>query len=253
VAAEKALRTFRAVLAYDGTRHHGWQWQKNAPTVQGALEEALLKIVRRRVSVVAAGRTDAGVHARGQVVSFILPPSARLGAGALQKALNAILPRSIRVKGLSPAPKDFHARRDAKRKRYAYRIYDGPVMPPLERLYALHSPVRLDCATMREALRRLVGKHDFAAFRAAGSPTKTSVRTLYRASLARRGCRITMRFEADGFLRHMVRNIVGTLLMAGRGELAPKYMTEILRSRDRGRAGPTAPPEGLVLEKVMFE
>ncbi|UCF81533.1 MAG: tRNA pseudouridine(38-40) synthase TruA [Acidobacteriota bacterium] len=251
MAAEKG-KTFRAVLAYDGTSHHGWQRQKDTPTIQGAFEDALFEITRRHVAVVAAGRTDAGVHARGQAVSFALP-HARLGAGALQRALNALLPPSIRVKCLSPAPKNFHARRDAKRKRYAYRIYDGPVMPPLERLYALHSPGRIDCATMREALRRLVGKHDFAAFRAAGSSTKTSVRTLYRASLTRRGHRITMRFEADGFLRHMVRNIVGTLLMAGRGELAPEDMTEILRSKDRGRAGPTAPPEGLVLEKVTFE
>lgn len=244
------MTKYRALLHYAGTRYSGWQAQKNQTTVQGEIQQALERICRERVSVVASGRTDAGVHARGQTAHFRLSES--MPADLLLRALNGVLPGDIRVMRLGLAADDFHAQKQALKKRYEYRIYNGPVLSPFLRGFVLHVRAKLDFDAMAEAAALLPGRRDFKAFAAASSSVVDFHRRVFLSRMIRRGRLWTYRIEGDGFLRHMVRNIVGTLLEAGRGRLSPQRITEILASRDRRRAGPTAPPEGLMLTKVWY-
>ena len=245
------MPTFRIVLEYDGTEFQGWQVQRQGErTVQGALEAALLQVTGTAVAVVGAGRTDAGVHAEGQVASCRV--ETRLDPATLQRALNAVLPHDVAVQELSRVPDAFHARRDALGKLYVYRVWNAASRSPLRERTALWVPDRLDLAAMRQALGTLVGTHDFASFQAAGSKPGPTVRRLDRADLEADGGTLRVALEGSGFLRHMVRNVVGTLLEVGRGRRRADSMAALLAARDRTQAGATAPAHGLTLVRVRY-
>jgi tRNA pseudouridine38-40 synthase len=233
-------------VAYEGTRYAGFQVQVNAPTVQGELERALGTICDEPVRVTGAGRTDAGVHASGQVVDF--RTASPLNAADLGRGVNALLPEDIAISGLEPAEESFHARFSATGRTYEYRIRNAGERDPLERLREHWISATLDVAAMEEASARLVGRRDFSAF-AAGPG---GVRTVRSASWCRNGPRLVFEISADAFLRGMVRAIVGTLLWVGRAKIDARAFEEIVASRDRSRAGPSAPANGLCLVAVEY-
>lgn len=249
------MRTLKLTVAYEGTNFAGWQWQAGEPTVQGALEAALHTVTGTEVRAIASGRTDAGVHALGQVVS--LRCETRLDNPTLRKALNANLPPEVVVLDVQTAPDDFHAIRDAKRKRYRYVLHDGPVRPVHERRYCWHRPPRLDDEAMRQGAAILVGRHDFKSFQTSGAERKTSVRTVFEFSVRRdpsaHGDFIVCEVEADGFLYNMVRAMVGTLVEVGTHRREPAWVAEVLAACDRTKAGPNAPPQGLFLVRVHYD
>jgi tRNA pseudouridine38-40 synthase len=244
--------TFRLTLEYDGEAFEGWQLQPGVRrTVQGVLEAAVARVTGQRVRVVASGRTDAGVHAEGQVASLQLETD--LDADRLRCALNGVLPRDVAVVDAARAPDAFHARRDALTKLYRYRIWNGRDRSPLRERRALYLAHCLDLAAMRRAARAFEGTHDFASFQASGSSVASSERTLLRLEVAgEAGAVVALLFEGGGFLRHMVRILAGTLLAVGSGRWAPEDMPAILAARDRRRAGPTAPAHGLTLVAVHY-
>jgi tRNA pseudouridine38-40 synthase len=245
--------TFRLTLEYDGAGFQGWQAQPaGRRTVQATLEQAFARVTGQRVRVMGSGRTDAGVHAEGQVASVQV--ETRLPPERLRGALNGVLPRDVAVWALEPAPEGFDARRDARSKLYRYALWNGPTRSPLREARAWCLQRRLDLPAMREAAACLVGTHDFRSFQAAGSGVATSVRTL--SSLAIRGeagGAIDLEFEGSGFLRHMVRNLVGTLVEVGSGQRPADELPSVLAARDRARAGPTAPARALTLVRVRYE
>ncbi len=243
-------RTFRLTLAYDGTAYRGWQVQPDAPTVQGCLLVAAGQVLGKPVRVTGASRTDAGVHALRQVASLVT--SARLSARSLAPALNAHLPREIRVLDALEVDGAFDARRAASGKRYAYLIDNDAVPSPLLLRYTWHVRAPLDLAAMRAALRLLRGTHDFSAFCASAGRDRRPVCTLRAAHVVRTRRLIAVVLSADSFLHHMVRNIVGSLVEVGRGRQEPAWLGRVLESRDRTRAGPTAPGPGLVLVRVVY-
>jgi tRNA pseudouridine38-40 synthase len=287
------MPAFKLTLAYDGTDLVGWQRQASGISVQGLLEDALRELDGRAVIVSGAGRTDAGVHALGQVASFSLDRA--IESDALARAINAQLPKTVRVVAAIETPPEFHARFAARAKTYRYRIWNGPVISPFEHRYAWHITGPLDVGAMCAAARRVDGRHDFAAFQAAGSTTTTTERTILASCVRRRvtaeeqpslssrpssdglasreaeekTCSgiesdgfdlsvlrgeglITYEIVGDGFLRHMVRTIVGTLVEIGRGRRAVDWIDDVLASRDRAAAGPTAPAAGLFLVAVDY-
>ncbi|MEO7271496.1 MAG: tRNA pseudouridine(38-40) synthase TruA [Vicinamibacterales bacterium] len=248
-----AARTLKLTIAYDGTDLVGWQRQPAGISVQGLLEDALAAFEGGPVTVHGAGRTDAGVHALAQVASVSL--SATHDPHAIRRGLNAVLPPAVRVTGIDDAPPGFHARFAAVGKIYEYRLVPAPVVSPFLARYGWQVPPRIDQDAMREAGHALIGRHDFAAFQGTGSGVEETVRTL--ASLEWRqdeaaGGPLVITVSADGFLRHMVRNIVGTLVDVGMRRWPPQAMASILASRDRARAGRTAPPHGLFLVAVRY-
>lgn len=242
------MKNYRVVVAYDGTAFLGWQRQPSGRTVQGVLEEAVQKITGKKTVVHGAGRTDAGVHALGQVASF--RGAFKLTDEVLARALNAVLPADLRVLSLAAAPESFHARRSARSKTYRYRIARAPQPNPLERHAVLHWPYPLRLGKMRRAARMFVRTADFTAF--SSNRDRSPVRTVTRSELRRTGDEIVYTIEAAGFLRYMVRTIVGTLLEVGRGRLEPEAIEEIFRRRDRSLAGPTAAAKGLTLVRVDY-
>jgi tRNA pseudouridine38-40 synthase len=248
--------TFKLTLAYDGTGLVGWQRQPEGVSVQGLLEDVLARLTAApRVTVTGAGRTDAGVHARGQVASVVLDTDR--AAADLQRGLNALLPPAVRVLAVEVAAPGFHARFGAKEKRYAYHAVVGPLVSPFDVRYAWHIPYPLDVAAMRAALPAIAGRHDFAAFQSTGSDIEDSVRTLSEARLDDApaeggGTSLVLTLAGDGFLRHMVRAIAGSVVEVGRGRWPPARIGEILASADRSQAGPTAPPHGLFLVSVRY-
>ena len=255
------MRTLKLTLAYDGTAFVGWQRQQSGISIQGLVEDAFARIEGSSVVVTGAGRTDAGVHAVGQVASVRVGHP--IGVAPLQRALNAILPEEVRVLEVVEAPGDFHARFGARAKTYHYRIVTGYIVSPFERRYAWHVTQPLDIEAMRAAARPLVGTHDFAAFRAAGTETSTTVRTITRLDVTEtappvaavadpRARAIALEVDGDGFLRHMVRTIAGTLVEIGTGRRTPQSIVATLASKDRSEAGPTAPPWGLFLVRVEY-
>ncbi len=241
----------KLVLEYDGTRYVGWQVQPNGPSVQAAIERALEALHKGPRRVTAAGRTDAGVHALGQVVSF--PEERPLPLSAYVKGMNALLAEDVAVRAASIEPDGFDARRSARGKRYRYFVENFDTRAPLTRLRAWQVFGPLDVAAMREAARHLVGRHDFAAFQAADCTADHAVRDVGRLDLVgQAGGRIEVVMEATAFVKHMVRNFVGTLVEVGKGKRDPASIPALLASRDRTRAGRTAPPHGLVLEEVFY-
>ena len=239
------------VLEYDGTRYVGWQVQPNGPSVQAQVERALATLHHAPRRVTAAGRTDAGVHARGQVVSFAEPEP--LPLRAYVQGMNALLPPDVAVRSARLEPDGFDARRSARGKRYRYVIENGPTRAPLSRLHAWQNFHPLDVEAMRAAAAHLVGRHDFASFQASDCASRHAVREVRRLELlGEPGGRIELVVEATAFVKHMVRNIVGTLVEVGEGKRSPASMADLLDARDRTRAGPTAPPQGLYLEEVFY-
>jgi len=252
-AAAPALslrRAYRLVLAYDGTGFHGWQIQPDAVTVQGTLLAAAQRLFGGDVRVIGASRTDAGVHALRQTVA--LAADSDHPAATVQAALNAHLPREIRVVAAADAPVGFDARRAARGKRYLYLIDNGTVVSPLLLRWAWHVPGRLDLGAMRTALAALHGTHDCSAFCAAPGREVEPTCRLRALHVRRRKAIIAVALSADRFLHHMVRNIVGSALEVGRGARPPGWLAEVLASRDRTQAGPTAPAHGLTLVRVLY-
>jgi tRNA pseudouridine38-40 synthase len=244
------MRTFKLTLAYDGTAFAGWQMQSGQRTVQGVLEDALYPIEGERVVVHAAGRTDAGVHAAGQVVSFTL--SSGIDCGALLRAVNVRLPEDVRVMRADEAPAGFNARFSARRKTYRYVLFTGHVVPPPLRHFVLHVPQALDVDAMQAAAALLVGEHDFSAFQASGGDVITSRREISVSQVSREQDQVTYEVTGSGFLRHMVRNIAGTLVEIGHGRRPIEDMARVLASRDRAQASATAPARGLTLWSVEY-
>lgn len=247
-------RTFKLTLAYDGGAYAGWQYQPGCATVQETLEQALARITGAVVRVAASGRTDAGVHALGQVVSFT--SDCPLPAEVLQRALNAELPRDMAVRSLEEARPGFHAIRHAVRKRYRYVLRDGRVPHVFERHYAWQVRERLDVEAMQRAAQVLVGRHDFSSFETSGSERQSSVRTIEEITLRRSADdsqRIVLEVAADGFLYNMVRTIVGSLVEIGRGARDEAWLAAVLEARERRAAGQTAPPQGLFLVHVDYK
>ena len=248
-------RILRLTLQYDGSEYVGWQRQPEGTSIQGLLEEALKPIEGAAVTVHGAGRTDAGVHALAQIASVRV--STPLDTATLARALNAALPQDVRVVRVEDADDNFHARFAATGKVYQYRIVNGPVISPFLRRYAWHVIPRLDQQALRDASTVLLGTHDFAAFQGTGTDVATSERTIHRLIwMADQdpfgSALLTMEIEGDGFLRHMVRAIAGTLVEIGRGRWPACEMETILTCKQRARAGTTAPPHGLFLVRVLY-
>ncbi|HXF73500.1 MAG TPA: tRNA pseudouridine(38-40) synthase TruA [Actinomycetota bacterium] len=247
------MRVLKLVLAYDGTDFRGFARQRGHRTVQGVLEAALERILGEVPPLSAAGRTDAGVHARGQVVSFPVPPAAaeRAEPGRVQRALNGILAPEVVVVRAVWAPAGFDARRSARAREYRYRIDVGPLPDPFTARYVWHRPGDPSLRPMRAAAGALLGEHDFASF-CRRPEVGGTVRRLERLAVSRRGDRVEVLARANAFCHQMVRSLVGTLVAVGEGRLDPGEIPAILEARDRSRAGPVAPPHGLTLERVIY-
>jgi tRNA pseudouridine38-40 synthase len=248
---------WKLTIAYDGTGLVGWQRQLTGPSVQALLEDAIAPLEGAPVVVHGAGRTDSGVHAWGQVASVTLHRA--VAPDIVVRAVNSRLPLSVRVLSAEEVDADFHARFLARGKTYRYRIWNGEVLDPFERNYVWHiAGPRLDADAMADAARHLVGQHDFAAFEGAGGDVRSSVRTIFRSTVSavhtpRGGPLVTYEVSGNGFLRYMVRSIVGSLVDVGRGYRQASWMADVVASRDRAKAGRTAPAAGLVLVSVEYE
>ena len=245
------MRNIRLLLEYDGAAYHGWQRQKNARTIQEAVEAALGRLTGEEARLVASGRTDAGVHALGQVANF--RTASRIPLKAFQVGLNSLLPRDIAVLHAAEVPPQFHARFSAVSKAYEYRILCRPARSPLELRYCWHLATPLDLEAMAKAAAALAGEHDFAAFQNRGSDVEHTVRRVLDAAwLAGDGGRLRFVISANGFLRGMARSLVGTMVEIGRGKRPPEDLAGLLASRDRAAAGATAPAAGLFLVRVVY-
>lgn len=251
------MRNIKLTLGYDGAKFHGWQIQPGVATIQGSLTDAVRKITQEPVSIYGASRTDAGVHALGQVASF--KTKSGLTTEELQRAMNALLPAEIRVVAAEEMGSDFHARWQAQEKTYHYRIFRGEVVSPFEYQRVLHYPYPLDEEAMSVAAKCFEGEHDFSSFTASSGSEETDkdrspVRMIFRSELERQAERKEIIYVVTGksFLRYMVRKIVGTLLEVGRGKLRVEDIAGVFEARDRSRSGPTAPPEGLYLVGLKY-
>ena len=247
------MRTLKLTIQYDGSGYVGWQRQGSGVSIQGVLEEALAPIEGRAVTVHGAGRTDAGVHALAQVASVSVEHT--LDVRTMARALNAVLPADIRILSVEEMAPEFHARFSARSKTYEYRIVNAPFVSVFLHRYAWHVPQPLDVDAMRTAAGPLVGTHDFAGFQGRGTARSTTERTLLEVEIDDGGgfdLPIVVRIAGDGFLRHMVRNIVGTLVEVGAGRWDAWRLLALLDSRDRTQAGPTAPAHGLFLTQVSY-
>jgi tRNA pseudouridine38-40 synthase len=247
------MRNLKLTLQYDGTNYVGWQRQDSGTSIQALLEDALAPIEGSRITVHGAGRTDAGVHALAQVASVSL--AASIEAPILARALNAELPRDVRVLSVQEVEPGFHARFSATGKLYEYRIVNAPIVSPFIQRYVWHVTPPLDIDAMRNAAEPLAGVHDFAAFQGSGSAVASTERIVRAITWEDGGGYdrpLVMRIEGNGFLRHMVRNIAGTLVEVGMGRRDVSRAAEILASRNRTEAGPTAPPQGLFLVSVDY-
>lgn len=262
------MRTLKLTIAYDGAAYNGWQRQARGLSIQGLLEDALARIDKGPVTLLSAGRTDAGVHALGQVARARVTND--LQVARLCRAMNAMLPRDVRVLSIEETRAAFHPRFDARSKTYQYWIWNAPVLPPAARGWCWHVPRRLDAEAMHRVARTLVGRHDFSAFQSSGSDVKTTTRTVLRAGVAsveygegnadavasrivpRDGRFLVFEIEADGFLRHMARALMGTLVDVGDGHRPEDAVAALLKGAARGQAGATAPAHGLVLVRVSY-
>ncbi|MBI5064006.1 MAG: tRNA pseudouridine(38-40) synthase TruA [Desulfatitalea sp.] len=244
-------RNFKLIIEYDGTDWHGWQRQPNGRTIQEEIESALATMSRQAVTLIGSGRTDAGVHALGQVANFTCETA--IAPLAFQKGLNSLLPPDIVIRECSEVPLAFHARYDVRAKIYRYTIRNSPLPAAIGRHYAWWIRAPLDVAAMVAAAGHLVGEKDFKAFEGTGSPRAHSVRHVTRTEVRRADeAHIHFEIEANGFLRYMVRNLTGTLVAVGMGHLPPDDILSVLNSRDRRLAAPTAPAQGLCLVRVIY-
>ena len=244
------MRNIKLILEYDGTSYHGWQKQPEIPTVQNFLENSLFCLFQRKTKVIVAGRTDAGVHAKGQVVNFTTDASVPLSA--IKPALNSYLPKDIRVKRVKEVSLDFHAQKSALSRLYRYIIHAGSFLSPFYRHFVWWIPFNLDPDKMRRASQFLIGEHDFSSFEGEGSPSLSSRRKIEKITLLKKRGFIIIYIRADSFLYKMARNIVGTLVEVGRGKIPASQIRAILKARDRRAAGPTASPQGLCLVRVRY-
>jgi len=245
------VRTINLIIEYDGSNYLGWQIQPKGHTIQGVIQDRLKRLTGEPLQLIGSGRTDAGVHALGQVAHF--KTESRMDANTFQRALNSLLPEDIVIRRAEEVEADFHARRSAKSKIYEYRILNRSTPPAVDRQYVWHVPQKLNLDEMKKATHNLVGEHDFSAFRSVGSSTRSSVRNILRADWKRgKGGLLRFEIEASGFLKQMVRAIVGTLVEVGRGKISAQEFKKILDSKDRKEAGPTAPAQGLFLKEVRY-
>jgi tRNA pseudouridine38-40 synthase len=245
------MRNIKLLIDYDGTHYQGWQVQSKGLTIQGILEEKLGLLTGESIRLIGSGRTDAGVHALGQVAHF--KTQSPMDVHSMQRALNSLLPSDIVIQKIEEVEEDFHARRHSKSKVYEYRILNRSLRSPFHHGYAWHIPQRLDLKEMKEATQYLIGEHDFSSFRSVGTPTRTAVRKVIRAEWKRgRVGLVRFEIEANGFLKQMVRAILGTLVEVGKGKMDAEEFRKILESKDRKKAGPTAPAHGLFLKEVKY-
>jgi tRNA pseudouridine38-40 synthase len=247
---DAAERNTSLTVSYDGTGYHGWQRQPNAITVEEVLQGAVERIVDHEVRIIAGARTDAGVHAMGQVVNFAT--SREFDHVHLERGLNSMLPKDIRVRDARNVDQAFHSRYSAKSKRYVYCILNQMHNSPFLARYVLHVPYHLDVLPMRQVVKIVVGEHDFSAFKKKDEVYRNPVRVVKRADVISKRTMIFVVIEATGFLRYMVRNIVGTLLLAGQEKIGEEDFRAILESGEREKAGPTAPPHGLFLREIRY-
>ena len=243
-------RNISLVLEYDGTHYHGWQCQPNAITLQEVVQQSVEKILDHPVKMYAAGRTDTGVHAFGQVINFFTEKT--IDIASIVKGLNSILPGDIRVKDGREVDEAFHARYSARGKSYIYCILNARYHSPFSVRYSWHIPYAVNARLMNESIKEIIGLHDFSSFKKKNEIYKKHEREVLRAGVKRRGEFIYVFIEATGFLRYMVRNIVGTLVLVGEGKISKEDFITILQSRDRVNAGPTAPPQGLFLRRIKY-
>ena len=245
------MRNIKLLIEYDGTNYQGWQSQPKGPTIQGILEEKLGLLTGQPVQLFGSGRTDSGVHALGQVAHF--RTQSRMDIRTIQRALNSLLPPDIVIQKVEDVDQAFHARKQSKSKIYEYRILNRNLRSAFHRGYVWHIPQKLNLSEMKKATEGLIGEHDFAAFRTVGSPARTTVRRVTRAEWKRgRDGLIRFEIEANGFLKQMVRSIIGTLVEIGKGRMNTTEFGKILESKDRRKAGPTAPAHGLFLKEVKY-
>jgi tRNA pseudouridine38-40 synthase len=245
------MRNIKLLIEYDGTEYQGWQVQPKGPTIQGILEEKLRLLTGDPIRIFGSGRTDSGVHALGQVAHF--KTKSPMDIHSMQRALNSLLPPDIVIQKIEEVHEGFHARKDSKSKVYEYRILNRNLRSAFQRGYIWHIPQKLNLTEMKKATQSLIGEHDFSAFRTVGSPTRTTVRRVIRAEWRRgRDGLIRFEIEANGFLKQMVRSIIGTLVEVGKGKMKDVELQRILESKDRKKAGPTAPAQGLFLKEVRY-
>jgi tRNA pseudouridine38-40 synthase len=245
------MRTIKLTIEYDGTHYLGWQVQPRGLTLQGVLQEKLSSLTGEKIDLLGSGRTDAGVHALAQVAHF--KTKSRLDVQTIQRALNSLLPSDMVIQKVEEVDEDFHARKQSKSKTYEYRILNRNIRSAFHRGYAWHIPQTLNIREMKKATRSLIGEHDFSSFQSVGSPKRTAVRKVTRAEWkwSRDGF-LRFEIEANGFLKQMVRAIVGTLIEVGKRKITSEQFQKILDSRDRKKAGPTAPAHGLFLKEVKY-
>lgn len=244
------MKRIKLTAAYDGTNYHGSQIQNNGETIEGVLKRELSALLQEEICLTGASRTDAGVHARGNV--FVFDTESRIPPEKFVFALNTRLPEDIRIQASCEVPADFHPRHQDTVKTYEYRILNRKLPLPQERLYAHFTYETLDLEKMRQACTYFIGEHDFASFCAAGSQVESTVRTIYDLHITKEGEILTISITGNGFLYHMVRIIAGTLLKVGKGETAPEKIPAIIAGKDRNLAGPTAPAKGLTLAKIKY-
>lgn len=244
------MRNIKLTIRYDGTDYAGWQFQKNAVSIQETIQKALKKITGRKTNVIASGRTDAGVHATAQIANF--RTSSKIPLKNLQMALNTLLSDDIVIADAEEVSLEFNAQKSAQSKLYRYTIYNKDFMDPFLRRFASKCYFKIDIARMRRSAKCLIGRHDFTSFQTKDSPRKSASRTIKNIAIKKAGDVIYVDIEADGFLYNMVRNIVGTLIEVGRGKFTAENVKEILTKKDKRSCGPTAAAKGLCLIKVRY-
>ena len=243
-------KKYLLIIEYEGTAYHGWQMQTNAITIQEVLEKALSRILNAKTTVLSSGRTDAGVHSEGMPAHFVT--ESKMATGELQLALNSILPHDISIKDVREVPMTFNARGSVKYKLYRYVVLNRDYPSALNFRRSWFIPHNLDVAAMQRGAEYLLGEHDFTSFRAGNCNAKSPTRTMYRVEIIQREDFLYFEFEGKGFLKHMVRNFVGTLVYVGKNKISADQVKIILEARDRKEAGPTAPSHGLCLIKVEY-
>ena len=245
------MKKYKLILEYDGTAYLGWQSQLNDLSIQEVVEKALKKITKIKTNVHASGRTDSGVHAEAQIAHF--SSNSKMTARQFHRALNSMLPHDITIRDVVEVSKEFNSRRDAKSKIYRYTLLNRTYPSALHYKRCWYIYEKLNISNMKRAARLLVGKHDFHSFRAAKSSAKSSIKEIYSVVLKKRGDFLEITFEGNSFLKHMVRNLVGTLVWVGKGYFKYTDVVEILNAKDRRKAGPKAPPQELCLIKVIYD